>query len=164
MSLNEIRLTPSVVADLYTDKLLYQQKAQQNNAAPSVPLFLGKNEKQILIVTIDHEAVFLADQHLAFLTTVLDACKLGLTDVAIVNWQNQDDETRAHLTELVGAKTVILFGIEPSLFGLPVNFPEFQVQELNKKTYMHAPALGNFENNVELKKKLWASLKKIFLI
>jgi hypothetical protein len=161
MSLNDIQLTPTLIADLYNDKLIEQK---QNQTLPAKPGFLGKNEKKILIASIDHEAVYLGDKQLAFLTNVLDACKLGLTDVAIVNWQNLDEEARSTFTSALDAKTVLLFGIEPATIGLPVNFPAFQVQEFNRRTYMHAPLLTEIEGDKELKKQLWNSLKKIFSV
>jgi hypothetical protein len=161
MSLNDIELTPTLIADLYNDKLVEQK---QNQTLSEKPGFLGKNEKRILVVTIDEEAIYMSDQQLTFLTSVLDACKLGLTDVAIVNWKNLNEAARSTITTSLGSKTVLLFGVEPGALGLPINFPPFQVQEFNKKIYLHAPLLSVIETDKELKKQLWNSLKKIFSI
>jgi hypothetical protein len=161
MSLNDITLTPSLVADLYTD-LLLEQSGQKRSPRPVN--FLGNNEKKILIVSNENDAVFLTDQHLNFLMNILDACKLGLADVAIVNWKNLDEDQKQSLTSAVSARFVIMLGIDPVSLGLPVNFPQFQTQEFNRLTYMHAPVLGVIENDVALKKQLWASLRRLFSI
>jgi hypothetical protein len=168
MSLNDITLTPSLVADLYPD-VLSEQSGQKRERGPLKnergPLnYLGNNEKNILILSIEKDAVYLADKHLNFLTTVLEACKLGVKDVAIINWLNIDEETKAVLTNELFSRVVLLFGIKPLEFGLPVNFPQFQVQEVNKITYLHAPALEEIANDIPLKKQLWASLKRLFCI
>jgi hypothetical protein len=161
MSLNDIQLTPSLIADLYNDKLVEQKQNQTHKAKPG---FLGKNEKKILIASIDQDAVYMSDKQLAFLTNVLDACKLSLADVAIVNWQSVDEEARSSAINSLGAQTILLFGIEPEAIGLPVHFPAFQVQDFNKKTYLHAPLLAEIESDKDLKKQLWSSLKRIFAI
>jgi hypothetical protein len=161
MSLNDITLTPSLIADLYPDVLI-EQSGQKRYAHPVN--FLGRNEKNILIVCVEKNAVFLTEQQLAFLMAILDACKLGLADVAIVNWHNLEAEQKENLTSAISARSVILFGIDPSMFGLPVNFPQFQVQEFKKLTYIHAPSLDEIESNTGLKKQFWASLKRLFSI
>jgi hypothetical protein len=161
MSLNDIQLTPTLIADLYNNKLVEQK---QNQTLPAKPGFLGKNEKKILIASIDHDAVYMSDKQLAFLTNVLDACKLSLADVAILNLQNLDEDARSAVFSSPDARTVLLFGIEPEAIGLPVHFPAFQVQEFNKRTYLHAPLLSVIEADKDLKKQLWNSLKKIFSI
>ncbi len=54
--------------------------------------------------------------------------------------------------------------VDPIHLGLPVNFPTFQLQELDNKMYMHAPSLEKIEKEKELKHKLWISLKQIFIV
>ena len=46
---------------------------------------LGNNKKQITVVVNCPQDVFLAEGDLQFLTKMLDACKLNMADVAIVN-------------------------------------------------------------------------------
>jgi hypothetical protein len=62
------------------------------------------------------------------------------------------------------AGSVLLFGIDPAGIGLPINFPQFQLQHFNKRSYLHAPTLAELEKDKEAKKQLWGSLKKLFAI
>jgi hypothetical protein len=164
MSLNNIRLTPHLLTGLYPDVLI------ETNATPVPALvespaisFLGMNEKKILILSSVPDAVYLPEGELAFLATVLGACKLGIADVAIVNWLNTKKEA-APILDLLESRTVLLFDVSPLDFGLPFNFPPFQVQDFAGRTYLSAPSLQLIEGDKEAKKSLWNALKKLFSI
>ena len=90
MSLNDIRLTASLIADLYPDVLI-EQLGQKRVQRPVN--FLGRNEKNILIVSNEKDAVYLTEQQLAFLMAILEACRLGLADVDRV-YVDQDGDWR----------------------------------------------------------------------
>ena len=126
--------------------------------------FLGKNEKKILIVTDHAGTVFLPDDELQFLTTVLSACKLQIDDVAIINWQQVEPKHYTSIGEEISNKQILLFNVSPAEFGLSVNFPHFQVQQVDQRTYLFAPSLREVEKNVETKKLLWIALKRFFAI
>lgn len=159
MSLNHLNLNSTMLADLYSDVLV------EINATgvpePASKTYLGSNEKNILIIVNTADAVFLEDEELTFLTNILSACHLSLADVAIINWLNK--ETASIASEL-NSKNVLLFGISPLQFGLPINFPYFQIQNFDKTDYLTAPALSVISNDVQIKKELWSSLKKMFRI
>lgn len=131
-------------------------------AAAAKPSFLGQNGKGILVITDDAGAPYLGDGDLAFLTTVLGACQLGLGDVAIVNWRRLEAPDGPTLAAELEARQVLLFQVTPDAFGLPAHFPAFQVQNLGGRTYVHAPALAEIAADKELKKALWTALKKLF--
>jgi hypothetical protein len=159
MSLNTIELDPKLLADLYPDNLVESitttvpEKVIQN--------YLGHNSKKILVLVSHEQVPYLPDNELNFLTNILAACKLSMADIAIANTCKKTQPQVETLIEAEG-RTVLLFGIEPSDIGLPINFPQFQLQQFNKRTYLHAPGLYELEKNIDLKKQLWNSLKKLF--
>ncbi len=59
---------------------------------------------------------------------------------------------------------MILFGVPPLSIDLPINFPPFQLQAFNKRTYLYSPALAELEQDKALKGKLWGCLKTLFEI
>ena len=130
--------------------------------AAARPAFLGQNGRGILVVNDEAGAPYLTDADLTFLTNVLGACQLGLGDVAIVNWQRLGATDGLALATELDARQVLLFRVTPDAFGLPANFPAFQVQNLGGRTYVHAPALAQIAADKELKKALWLALKKMF--
>jgi hypothetical protein len=123
---------------------------------------LGGNQKNILVVVNNSNVIYLPDEDLEFLTNILNACKLSLDDVAVVNTNNTPGEGYKEYLKNWSSKIVLLFGVDPVSFDLPVNFPEFQVQSLNNTTFLYSPALSECGTNKLLKSKLWVSLQRIF--
>jgi hypothetical protein len=123
--------------------------------------FLGKNKKKILILTANEKAQYLPEHELKFLTSILKACGLTTEDVAILNLKNQHADY-SELQSFFQAQASLLFGLEPQKIDLPMNFPQFQLQNFNKCTYLHSPTLSEIEKEKALKMKLWACLKNLF--
>lgn len=160
MDINSINLTPQLTAALYTNTLV--ETAYDTTPQPPAINYLGNNQKHILIVTANAPEAFLTDNELAFLTNILAACKLSMADVAIVNKAQYTVADYAEVLDLLQSKTVILFGVDPLAFGLPINFPHFQLQSFHQHIYLYAPALKEIEQDKGLKGKLWSSLKNLF--
>ncbi len=125
---------------------------------------LGHNQKNISIVVNYAGITHLPDTELQFLTNILSACKLSLADVAIVNYYSHAGTPVRQFLDHFHSKTVLLFGVTPDQFGLSARFPEFQVQQLAAVTYLSSPPLEICSADVQLKKQLWTSLKRIFSI
>ncbi|MGZ8549288.1 MAG: hypothetical protein ACXWV2_01450 [Chitinophagaceae bacterium] len=180
MGLNDLNLSASILAELYSTSLI---NPDQNDIIPPsqsiMPIaveirqelgtinettwkYLGSNQKNILIVVDYDTAVHLPDEELNFLTNMLAACKLGLGDAAIVNLNNYKNTRYSEFLAQFKSKIVFLFGVEPSVFGLPVSFPYFQVQSVANCTFLYSPALGEQRKDALLKSKLWVSLRTIF--
>lgn len=159
MSLNEIRLTPHLLVDLYSSALV--ERSTINKPVLSPIQFLGKNRKGILVISSSENAAFLTDSEFSFLTSILMACKLTLEDVAVVNWLHFEGLSEQILNEVRSDK-VLLFHVNPVTFGLPINFPHFQTQQFDGRTYLYAPSLGDIEADLGVKKQLWNSLKRLF--
>jgi hypothetical protein len=165
MSLNQIQLSPKLLSELYadvlieTDAIAVPAPVPQNNASSH----LGNNGKNIMIFVKHPSLPYMPDAELAFLTSVLSACKLELADVAIVNLWGKENKGEEYMMELA-AKNVLLFDIQPLEIGLPINFPHFQLQQFNKRTYLYSPSLSLVESDKSLKTKLWTSLKTLFCL
>ena len=178
MGLNDLHLSPGILAALYPTSLINldniddiqqslpkQPKASKKISSTAIDTgwkYLGNNLKNILIVVNYESAMHLPDEELAFLTNMLTACKLNLGDVAIVNKNNYKETGYKDFREEFKSKIIFLFGIEPTVFGLPVSFPFFQVQSLAGCTFLYTPSLEEQRNDPLLKSKLWVSLRSIF--
>lgn len=161
MSLNDIKLSAQLTAGLYGNVLVAKEETTVGNEVKIN--FLGKNEKNILIVVNKQGIAFLPDKELNFLTSILSACSLSLADVAIINQFHSLHSYHDTINQL-HSKTVLLFDVTPGEFGLPVNFPDFQVQPIDHVNYLTAPSLDLLEGNKDLKKSLWIALKRMFTI
>ncbi|WP_205513134.1 hypothetical protein [Longitalea arenae] len=127
---------------------------------------LGNNKKQISVVVNYPNEVFVPESDLQFLTKMLDACKLNMADVAIVNHATAPVVIDRLKTQLQPA-FLLLFGVEPDEIQLPINFPSFKEQPYAGTTYLFTPALSQLNQEGDaakgLKKKLWECLKRMFL-
>lgn len=140
--------------------------APSPQVAPPAPYkFLGNNRRQVAIVVHSPGTPFLPDNQLSFLTKILEACRMNIGDIAIVNAASAPvviSELRSQLKPT----TVLLFGLEPTAIKLPINFPVFRLQPYDDCTYLSAPALSllvqNSEESKLLKSKLWVCLKTLF--
>ena len=127
--------------------------------------FLGGNEKKIMIVVAEEKHPFLGDEELHWLQKMLQACQLTLADVAIVNIRPVGHSIKA-LKEQFSARKLILLGASPTELQLPLNFPQFKLQEHDECIYLYAPSARELNQETNegklLKSKLWVSLQKLF--
>lgn len=176
MDLNHIELPSSLVAELYRSVLIdtgnvpvkpsvrVEESPSSAGKSGNDIKFLGENRKRILIMVEYSDAVHIPDADLSLLIAMLTACKLTIADVAIVNKNNIEDNTGKAIVEKLASRVVLLFGIDPVSFGLPMNFPEFQLQAFSGATYLYAPELVQYNDNPSLKRKLWDCLKRLFVV
>jgi hypothetical protein len=176
MSLDNIQLSPLLIGEWYKDALLLSPggppAAPQPKIAPapetptpSQYTFLGGNNKKITILVQSPGIPFLPDNQLTFLTKILEACRMNIGDVAIVNTATAPVNINT-LKQQLQPTAMLLFGLEPTAIKLPINFPEFKVQPYDNCSYLSAPPLTRLVQQSEegklLKSKLWVCLKTLF--
>jgi hypothetical protein len=179
MKLSALKLSPSVISNLYTKTLVSTGdtipplikaneqviSSEKDEAAPVSKdeiLFLGENRKNILVAVNNNNVDFLPGDESAFLTNMLAACKLSIADTAIVNLRNINNPSYKLFFEKFKSNVVLLFGTDPAMLNLPVSFPEFQVQSFNNCTFLFTPSLKEIQEDKVLKSKLWVCLRRIF--
>lgn len=166
MSLDNIQLPAGIIQDLYKRSLVLSDKKQDTlvEKPPTTVSFniLGNNQQKILILVENEETLYLPDEQLNFLMGILTACKLTMQDVAIVNIRKHKDISYTSFTAALKVSTIILFGVETSIIGLPLQFPVYQLQAYNNQVYLIAPPLTVLQNDKAEKTKLWLCLKQLF--
>jgi hypothetical protein len=170
MSLNSIKFEPTDIAFLFKNSLVEINAKQQ--ALPPTDIiiepittrlkYLGQNKKKTLVIVRSADAVHIPDKQLSFLTKLLAACNLNLADVAIFNFKDHNSSEFNEILNFFNPKVVLLFDVEPGEFGLPMIFPQFQVQGYKDGVFVSSPSLDVIEPDKSLKGKLWVCLKKIF--
>lgn len=164
MSLDNIQFPPIVLQDLYK-KTLFDLKtggqAVVTTETGSIS-YLGNNQRKIVIIVMSSEAIYLPDEDLKFLLEILSACKLSMEDIALVNVSMLSSLSYNNLTEQFGAEKMFLFGVNPEILNLPLQFPHYQVQQFNNQVYVSSASLTDLQNDKAEKMKLWNCLKKVF--
>jgi len=167
MSLDNIQLPAIVIYDLFKNSLV------DLNTAPAVPAvsaagpekkiaFLGNNEKNITVVVKDAEAIYLGDAELNFLIGILAACKLTMADVALINLVKHPSANYTNIAAQLNTEKILIFGDSSRNLELPLQFPDYQVQQYNNQVYLAAPDLKIISADKAEKTKLWNSLKQLF--
>lgn len=181
MSLDDIKLSPFLVKKMYEKTLVISsfandEKAQivknidseksiaaHTNEEYSIK-YLGKNNRNILIVVDEKDHKFLGDDELSFLMNILSACNVTMADAALVNSYGNDNIVYEKLIKTFTPSFILFIGTEPQALGFPVQIPMYQVQAYNKQQYLCTPSLQKLSADKEEKKQLWVALKKIFSI
>lgn len=169
MSINQIVLTPEIIAELFKESLVGNKeilsagpKKTESNSSQIQTKFLGKHKSKILVLVHEPQAVFLQDTQLAYLTRILNACRLTMEDIALINSATLQDFNYRALQQEFPSNFVLLFGVTPSQLQLPIDFPLYQLQKLERTTFLQAPTLEQIEPSKSDREKLWQSLKKYF--
>src|SRR5579864_8750251 len=155
-SIDNIQLSNLAIGELYGDSLLtspntlqpLRKPAAVNPHLPPAPhqpelphaepaglKFLGNHRRHITILVHSPESTFLPDDQLSFLTKMLEACRMNIGDVAIINTAAAPVTITALRQQMKPAR-ILLFGIEPTAIRLPINFPAFRLQPYDDCTYL----------------------------
>lgn len=145
-----------MVAGLYRKSLVELveiKEAKERKQAPGLPAseirFLGNNARNVTILVNNKEHTFLPEDQLSFLTKILDACKLNIGDVAIVNTNNYPDIQS--IINSTDPSKIILFGVELNTNNIAaVSSPSID------------NLIGEAVQSKALKSKLWGELKQMF--
>jgi len=171
VSFEKLILPPASIVSLYSKSLIESTEqltpaeiefVQQPKKGYS---FLGNNNKNIALLVNFTQAPVIPDLHLQFLSRMLEACKLNLGDVAILN-QGQQSLDIKQLKDQLHPSSLVLFGVKSADIGLPLNFPLFKPQVYDGITYLNVPGLELLNQDTEdgklLKSKLWVCLRQLF--
>ncbi len=163
-TLDNFQLSTNLLADLYKDSLVMLDIPQE-----STPLLnekksdlLGGYQSKILLMVYSTDVPYLQDDELQLLTNMLNACKLSLVDVGILNVHHMENKDWAIIIEQHAPEKAIVFG-EIAELKIP-NDVKYQVLEHASFQWINSISLSGLNQNPGEKKELWFALKKMFNI
>lgn len=164
MSLNDIELPAFVIQDLFHKTLvdLSNNEKEQTVSTSKELNFFGGNKQHIILLVNNADVAFVTDQQLTFLSGILNACKLTLEDIGLVNISSYPSISYKTISDAFTPRIIMLFGISTDTIQLPFLMPDFQRQSYNNQVYLAAPSLQTLENDKNMKRKLWTVLQQIF--
>ena len=174
--LNTIQLPANLLAELYKNNLVEidpstpqvrpsveSKKVVGSDNAPAIQ-YLGQNQKNVCLLVDYANDVHLPDNQLNFLTNILQACKLNLGDVAIVNCHRQPVSFTA-IAEQLSCQFLLIFGLAAPGIGLP-DIPAFTIHETGNCQILCAGTVDSLNtasaDSKLLKSRLWTCLKQLF--
>jgi DNA polymerase III psi subunit len=149
----KVKIPVSLLSALYKDVLIdasMPTAAKEKKAMRAVIVAAPSND------TIEKEAHEL-------LNGILTACKLDNSNSAVLNTDKENATDLQFIKEHYVTSNIILFGIATAAFGLPINFPPFQIQKVDNIQFVASPSLEEMIGDKSLKVKLWNCLKQIFI-
>jgi hypothetical protein len=156
MGINHIRLSAELIAVLYPETLVAEE---------SVYPYLGKNLNSICFLVSYPDDEFIPEDQFAFLQKILIACKLNLDDIALINTNRMTVELQV-LKNIFQPRIIFLWGAVPDLSGFNQHFPDMTIstwENIRILPVMQAVLMSRDNPaGLELKRKLWISLKKLF--
>lgn len=159
MDLNFIHLSKEQINDLYANQLVQTgevNKVQiQNESKDAIK---GGNAKHLMWLVNDEKHFIQSDEDFHFLTEILNACRLNMNDIIIINI----NKSKGTLDELI-------IKYEPQfmiLSGIPSNWhkfdsPEYLVQKKNTYSFLLTDSLELIRSAKSKKSQLWLALKQM---
>ena len=147
------------------DPLSAKKEAIENitiaaDKAKTVFKFLGKNQKNILILVNDLENEVSTEQGRELLRKLVKAINLTANDFALLNYASYTSEKYEELSSFFSCKVMIAFGVSATELNLPSQ-PLNQLVKHNGSTHIFAKNLHELDFDIASKKVLWASLQQL---
>jgi hypothetical protein len=175
MGINDLQLSPEIVALLYPETLVTSHRPVSKNKPPdsgpnqppdkSLYSFSGKNLRSICVIVSTPDGGTISEEILSFLQKILEACRCTPDDIALIHIQGQQPDMEK-LKSQFSPRIILFWGLQPEIPGFQYPLPDMvSVQWENITLLPVANADLMSRNNPEaqdLKRKLWTSLKKIF--
>ncbi|MEE1947084.1 hypothetical protein VRU48_18305 [Pedobacter sp. KR3-3] len=122
--------------------------------------FLGKNQKQILILVNDNVNEVSTEQGRELLRKLVKAIDLTANDFALVNYANYVEAKFQDLSTFFSCKLVLSFGVTAQQLDLAEQ-PLHQLAMLENIQFVFTHNLHSLDSDQQSKKVLWGSLQQL---
>lgn len=126
---------------------------------------LGDHHKKVLVIVNDPSSVYLNETDFILLTSILNACKLTIADIALVNLGNQNASLHQILDQLPST-LVISFAVDANALKVKMPTTFYKTVQLGETYLLFSNALSSMQGTAidakQEKAKLWVVLKQIF--
>ena len=127
--------------------------------------YLGEHLKQVTIIVKDELAVYLNENDLTLLSSILSACKLTLADVALINVAQQKLSLH-EILNVLPSKLVMIFDVSSATLKIKLPTTLYKSIQLGDTYLLFSNSLSLMQGgdqSAKLEKgKLWAILKSLF--
>jgi hypothetical protein len=149
-----------------------EAEKDNNNNATNEPIkalgqikYLGEHLKQVTIIVKDELAVYLNENDLTLLSSILSACKLTLADVALINVAQQKLSLH-EILNVLPSKLVMIFDVSSTTLKIKLPTTLYKSIQLGDTYLLFSNSISLMQGgdqSAKLEKgKLWAILKSLF--
>ncbi len=138
----------------------------EQKSTPPAPLkFLGDHLKKIMVIVNDSNAVHLNETDLGLLSSILNACKLTLADIALINTAQQPLSMHEMLNTLP-SQLVLAFDLSAAQLKIKLPTTLYKPIVLGETHILFSSSLQSMQGADQTakleKSKLWNALKLLF--
>jgi hypothetical protein len=162
----------SPIAQAATMHVQNETDKDANNNATNEPInelcqikYLGEHLKQVTIIVKDELAVYLNENDLTLLSSILSACKLTLADIALINVAQQKLSLH-EILNVLPSKLVMIFDVSSTTLKIKLPTTLYKSIQLGDTYLLFSNSLSLMQGgdqSAKLEKgKLWAILKSLF--
>ncbi|NLR60931.1 hypothetical protein HGH93_22700 [Chitinophaga polysaccharea] len=165
MPLEQLDLDPYFLAKIFTQPIIPGKSvpvAAEEKVAPKVK-YLGENQKNIALFIQNENEAYLNEELFNLLTNILNACKLSMQDVSLLNVSHHPSLAFPDWKAAVKITRGVVFGIAPEQLGFS-DIPLYQLVTVNDTTLLFSDELSLIGSDKLLKARLWAGLKQLLNI
>jgi hypothetical protein len=138
---------------------------EEKSVTPTPIKFLGDHVKKIIVIVHDAEAVYLNETDLGLLSSILNACKLTLADIALINTAKQPLSLHEILATLP-SQWVLVFELTGAQLKIKLPTTLYKPIVLGETQILFSSSLQRMQGadqDAKLEKsKLWNALKLLF--
>ncbi|RFS21444.1 hypothetical protein DVR12_16240 [Chitinophaga silvatica] len=162
MSLEQIKLDPYYLAKIFTQPIIPGERSIIAAAEKVLPpiKYLGENQKNIAIFIQNENEAYLNEDLFNLLTNILNACKLSMQDVSLINITHYPGLTISDWQKAINIKQGVFFGIQPEEIGLN-DIPTYQLITVQSTPLLFSDHLSVIGTDKALKARLWNGLKQL---
>ena len=164
MSLENFQIPVLLLPELYKDSLVQLDipQASADKLEETELFYLGNNKKNILVLVNETDAVHLKDANMELLSNILNACKLNMNDICLLNVNQNNKVLVTELLTRFHTKSLLVFGTLPDNVRLPESFNAYENKTYQNCSVLLVDSLEKIAADPELKKSLWRALKSLF--
>ncbi len=161
MGFEKIQLTAEQIGELYSTHLVITGN-ETKTVAPAVEKtgipVKGKNKKHFVWVVNEPDFPFMDDADFQFMGDVINACKMNMDDIALVNLAN-GPVSFPSISEQLQPRYLIISA--QNLDWLPFSSEHYTFYPMNDFQLYCTESLTELRNDKVKKSKLWLALKQM---
>jgi hypothetical protein len=160
---NESASLPKTETPIYKEPVSVLPTVEEPVVAAKAKLdfkFLGKNQKNILILVNDSNNEVSTEQGRELLRKLVNAIALTAKDFALVNYANYQTATYADFNDFFACKLVLAFGVSPQQLAV-AGQSLHQLQQIGETKLVFTSNLHDLDSDPTSKKVLWGSLQQL---
>jgi hypothetical protein len=158
-------IVPTTPANVVTPEVIDTSALNDTQRETGPIKYLGEHLKQVTIIVKDELAVYLNENDLTLLSSILSACKLTLADIALINVAQQKLSLH-EILNVLPSKLVMIFDVSSATLKIKLPTTLYKSIQLGDTYLLFSNSLSLMQGgdqSAKLEKgKLWAILKQLF--